>query len=399
VLQELNKVIQSEIKCKQFEHVILQTRTGMLGQLILFVLMYSLLVNSEIPNFILNTVVVLGVLVQVKRYLSYKRYIKSDRKNVESWIRHYIIEIFANSLVWVAVFVLMFIYLPNDYHYIAMAVAVGLSGGAIVTLGAIFKVYFFFTSPIILSVIVSVLVETDDLKLIVALATILGWSYLLLSAKKHSDFYSELIEQNMMVRASNKDALALLGRAGEYRDEDTGFHVERVAKSSYFLAIAFGIGQQRSQLISDASRLHDIGKIGISDLILLKPGKLTEDELKIMKNHARLGYEVLDKSSSEVFSVAKVIALSHHERWDGTGYPDGLAKDDIPLEARMVSICDVYDALTSERPYKKAWPAEKARDFIHENSGSMFDPSLVKAFDKAYVEIKNLKEVYPEEVA
>jgi two-component system response regulator RpfG len=177
-----------------------------------------------------------------------------------------------------------------------------------------------------------------------------------------------------------QETLFRLARAGEYRDSDTGNHVLRMARFSRLIAEGIGLDENRCSLIEMASPMHDIGKIGIPDNILLKPGKLDHEEFSIMKTHSLIGYHILKNSHSKYISLGAEIALSHHERYDGSGYPNGLKDKAIPIEARIVAVADVYDALTSERPYKKAWSNQEALEYIYSNKGSHFDPSCVEAF-------------------
>jgi len=177
-----------------------------------------------------------------------------------------------------------------------------------------------------------------------------------------------------------QETLFRLAKAGEYRDSDTGNHVLRMARFSRLIAEGMGLDENRCSLIEMASPMHDIGKIGIPDYILLKPGKLNHEEFSIMKTHCSIGYHILKSSHSKYISLGAQIALSHHERYDGSGYPNGLQGKAIPLDARIVALADVYDALTSERPYKKAWSSQDAVEFICANKGTQFDPGCVDAF-------------------
>jgi len=172
-----------------------------------------------------------------------------------------------------------------------------------------------------------------------------------------------------------------LGMAAEYRDEETGNHILRMSHICALLAEAVGWDEAQCDLILNASPMHDIGKIGIPDAILLKPGKLEPDEWEIMKSHATIGAKLLSGDESELFRMSQEIALSHHEKWDGSGYPSGLKGEEIPLSGRIAALADVFDALTSERPYKKAWSIEAALELIQENSGKHFDPNLVEVFE------------------
>ena len=171
-----------------------------------------------------------------------------------------------------------------------------------------------------------------------------------------------------------------LSKAAEFRDPETGAHIERMARFSALIAQRLGWPTERVERLELAAPMHDVGKVGIPDMILLKPDRLTATEFSIMKQHAQFGWEILKNSPSKLVRLASEIALSHHEKFDGSGYPNGLAGDAIPIEGRIVAVADVYDALTSTRPYKQAWSVEKAVDFLKEQSGKHFDPACVEAF-------------------
>lgn len=190
--------------------------------------------------------------------------------------------------------------------------------------------------------------------------------------------------------AREEEIIERLSRAIEYRDGDTGDHVSRVALISRMIGEAIGMSPSRCRMLYLAAPLHDIGKIGIADAILTKPGKLTDEEMARMREHVNIGARILERGTSELIRMAELIAQSHHERWDGTGYPDRLSGSDIPIEARIVAIADVFDALCSERPYKKAWPIEKAYAEIIRSSGTHFDPNCVAAFRSRWTEILSL---------
>ena len=179
---------------------------------------------------------------------------------------------------------------------------------------------------------------------------------------------------------SHRDAIFMLGKAGHYNDNDTGEHIWRMAAYSKVLASAMGWHITDAELLELAAPMHDTGKIGIPDAILCKPGKLNEMEWQIMQRHCQIGFEILSKSDAPIFQLAAKIALYHHEQWDGSGYPQGLKGTDIPESARIVAIADVFDALTMHRPYKEAWPVEKAILMIQEGAGKHFDPEIVSCF-------------------
>jgi len=190
----------------------------------------------------------------------------------------------------------------------------------------------------------------------------------------------EVRKATAALHQQEQEALVILSKAAEYRDPETGEHIIRMSHYSKLIARQLGLDKAEQELILEASPMHDVGKVGTPDKILLKPGKLDFDEFEIMKQHATYGYEILRQGSSHLLQVAAEIAISHHEKFNGKGYPNGLKGEDIPLRGRIVAVADVFDALTSERPYKKAWPVEKALNLIREESGEHFDPECVEAF-------------------
>lgn len=187
-----------------------------------------------------------------------------------------------------------------------------------------------------------------------------------------------------------------LGRAAEYRDNETGLHIMRMSNISALLGRKACMSDVECDLLLNASPMHDVGKIGIPDKILLKPGKLSADEWEIMKTHVQIGADILSGSESALMTMAHDIALTHHEKWDGSGYPNALEGEQIPLVGRIVALADVFDALTSERPYKAAWSVESAIEYIKEQSGKHFDPVLVHAFLSVLPDIMVIQEEYAE---
>jgi len=185
-----------------------------------------------------------------------------------------------------------------------------------------------------------------------------------------------------------------LGRAAEYRDNETGLHIVRMSNYSLLLAKAAGMDEGWCEHLMNASPMHDIGKVGIPDSILLKPGKLNADEFSAMQKHCEIGAKILSGKKSELLDMAHTIALTHHEKWDGTGYPQGLAGESIPLEARLVAVADVFDALTSMRPYKQAWTFDRAVAEIKSCSGCHFDPEVVNLFMREIDGVKTIHGQY-----
>ena len=201
-------------------------------------------------------------------------------------------------------------------------------------------------------------------------------------------------ERTHALEETRVEIIRRLGRAGEYRDNETGMHVVRMSKYCQRLALAAGISEAQAELLLLASPMHDIGKIGIPDAILLKPGKFDEHERKVMQQHTTIGAEIIGDHQSNLLRLARQIALTHHERWDGTGYPNGIAGEAIPIEGRIAAICDVFDALVSTRPYKRAWRVEDALGFIANESATSFDPGLVRIFLAISPEILEIGKFY-----
>ncbi len=203
-------------------------------------------------------------------------------------------------------------------------------------------------------------------------------------------------ERTYELNDTRLEIIRRLGRAAEYKDNETGLHVIRMSKYSQHIALAYGLSEDDAELILNAAPMHDVGKIGIPDKILLKPGKLDDQEWEVMKKHSEFGSRIIGKHSSVLLKNACLAAKSHHEKWNGKGYPEGLAGDKIPLISRIIAIADVFDALTSNRPYKKAWKVDDAFELINNESGEHFDPDLVESFIHVTPEILRIKEKYAE---
>jgi putative two-component system response regulator len=199
------------------------------------------------------------------------------------------------------------------------------------------------------------------------------------------------------LRATRLEIVQRLGLAAEYKDNETGLHVIRMSHFSRILGLAAGMTEAEADDLLHAAPMHDVGKIGIPDRILQKPGPLDPDEWKIMQSHATIGAEIIGDHPSGMLALARNIALTHHEKWDGSGYPKGLSGADIPLEGRITAIADVFDALTSVRPYKKAWTEEEALDFLVKQKGKHFDPNLVDLFIGQMPAIRAIRQRWAED--
>jgi putative two-component system response regulator len=199
-----------------------------------------------------------------------------------------------------------------------------------------------------------------------------------------------------VLERSYREAILMLGHAGHYNDSDTGAHIWRMAAYAGALALGFGWEKERSARLELAAPMHDTGKLGVPQSILRKAGALTADEWAVMKTHPQIGYEILNMSDAPVFQMAAEIALRHHEKWDGSGYPDGLIGEAIPESARIVALADVFDALSMKRPYKDAWPIEKIVSHIRASEGSHFDPAIIRAFEKTLPQLLEIHHQWTE---
>jgi putative two-component system response regulator len=217
----------------------------------------------------------------------------------------------------------------------------------------------------------------------------------LIKAERQLRRYSENLEkivsqQTEEIRETQGEMISRLFSALESRDEETGDHVRRIGLFSALFAQKLGWSRAQADEIRGAAPLHDVGKVGISDTILLKPGKLTDEEFAVMKTHTTIGASILNGSHYSVIQMAERIALGHHERWDGRGYPQGLAGEDIPMEARITAVADVFDALSNDRVYRKAMPHDKVMQIMHEGRGSHFDPNVFDVFIDSLPEVMDI---------
>ena len=201
------------------------------------------------------------------------------------------------------------------------------------------------------------------------------------------------------LRETRMQIIERLGRAAEYKDNETGLHVIRMSHYAQVLALAAGWSEVDAEELLAAAPMHDIGKIGIPDHILLKPGPLSPEEWAVMRSHPRIGADIIGEHRSTVLRLAREIALGHHEKWDGSGYPQGLAGEAIPASARIVAIADVFDALTTARPYKQAWTVEAAIEQVRKDAGKHFDPTLVELFMGVLPQVLAIRERWKEDDA
>lgn len=338
-------------------------------------------------------IILFARVVNAKKFINYaKKCFEPETEIIHKYTNLQMLIIMLVGLSWAMAFLLLFYANPTEnktgYHMIATACTAGIIAVAISVLGSVPKVFLAFAIPMATVHIAALtFLGGDQFHLYASIATLVGMTFIIASSKKFSEHFDFNVTQTQTIKDGELDLVHRLAKASEFRDEETGEHVNRMSYSCYLLAIEVGFSKEKADLIHYASSLHDIGKIGISDTILLKEGKFTPEEAKIMQQHPLIGARILDNSESEIIKLAKTIAEFHHEKMDGTGYPHGIKGEEIPIEARIASICDVFDALTSGRPYKAAWSNEKALAYIIEHSGTHFDTELVNAFMKIYPQI------------
>jgi len=237
----------------------------------------------------------------------------------------------------------------------------------------------------------------DQLEVLLRVSNLLKVHYYEKEIENQNKILEQKVEERTReIQETQLEILHKLGLAAEYKDNETGLHTMRMSRYSKVIAAALNYSQEECDLIFHASPMHDIGKIGIPDNVLLKPGKLDKEEWSVMQNHAKIGADILQNSNSKLLIVAHKIALTHHEKWDGSGYPNNLVGEDIPLCGRIVAVADVFDALTSVRPYKKAWTNEEAFKLLKDSKGSHFDPKVVDAFFSKIDKILEIQRKYQE---
>ncbi|PHR53392.1 MAG: hypothetical protein COA44_15320 [Arcobacter sp.] len=211
------------------------------------------------------------------------------------------------------------------------------------------------------------------------------------------DKLEEVKDLNKEIEDNQREAVFQMGVIGETRSKETANHVIRVAEYSYILAKAYGLDAKESDILRQASPLHDIGKVGIPDAVLNKPGRFNEEEREIMNAHAKMGYDMFIKLSGAIYQAAAHVSYEHHEKWDGSGYPRGLKGEDIHIYGRITAVADVFDALGSDRVYKKAWDDEGIFKLFKEESGSHFDPRLIELFFENLDEFKKVRDSFKDE--
>lgn len=321
--------------------------------------------------------------------------LSASEQHNQRWSFLYLSGALLTGIIWGSTAIFIHNSTELAYHALILASLLGLAGAGVATLGSIFPVYISFIAPLLTPIALWFYFQ-EDLFYQFALVIILMYAlYMIMAARTLSGSISSINQKNEEIQSTQLEILFRLGKAGEHRDNETGAHVNRMSHSCQLLALQAGLGESFAQTMLYASPMHDVGKIGIPDHILRKTDKLTPEERVIMESHVLIGKQILDGHSSDIMQTACRIAESHHERWDGTGYPHGLSGESIPIEARLTAICDVFDALTSVRPYKKAWSNQSATNYLKQESGKYFDPALVQHFIEILPDVIALRDEEP----
>lgn len=216
-------------------------------------------------------------------------------------------------------------------------------------------------------------------------------------ANQQLELEKQVMEKTKVLSETKLEIIKKLGIAAEYRDNETGAHIERMSNYCYYIALEYGMDEKNADILKNASPMHDVGKIGIPDMILKKPGKLSKEEMDVMKSHTKIGAKILGEHKSGILYYASKIALEHHEHYDGNGYPNGLKGDDIHIFSRITAIADVYDALMSKRPYKEPWNLLDTIEFIKDQRGKMFDPAIVDCFFNIIEQLEEIRKSHNDE--
>lgn len=363
----------------------------MLTVVVYTILSYSLVDQTTLLMWaLLQTIILAGRAYLVVQF----RRAEKTLPKPDTWLNYYIIGAGITGALWGIV-----IYLPaaTTLHiFFTACVLYALAGAGMFTLGNSFAQYMFFVIPLLSPLVLWLFFQTDVISLGLGLFTLIYLGYLIKAVKSYSQNFVDAIYHERKTQETQLDILNRLGMAIEFRDGETGAHVKRIGHYSRILAEAVALPPEQCDIIMQASPMHDAGKIGIPDNILLKQGQLDDDEWSVMKTHATIGENLLKNEESELMMTASRIAGSHHENWDGNGYPRGLSGQEIPLEGRITAICDVYDALTSKRPYKTVWTNDDAFKYLKENAGIKFDPELVDLFIKNRDQILHIRDLNPD---
>ncbi len=357
---------------------------ALIGHLFVILLVGYLLIDS-VPS----QIIFLGVgshffILTMRAYTIY-HYFKIQTsidtpEAINRWIKYYIVNTFLMGTAWGFSFLLFSYDIPVEQHFFLYAVLFGLAGAGVATLGTILSVYLSFILPMFSIFSLWLLSQDEKIYMIsvLLLFTVIGFYYF--AVRRYSTNFSKAIIEKDYAIQTQYEIIKRLSNISELKDYETSMHIIRMSYYTYILAQESGQDKDFTEDILHASAMHDIGKLAIPDYILLKAGPLNDEEWHMMKMHTEAGKMILEGSESKLIQLSESIAFSHHEKYDGSGYPRSLKGEEIPIEGRIAAIADVFDALVSVRPYKKKWSNEEAFAFIQEKSGTHFDPELVKHF-------------------
>ncbi|BBP42641.1 HD-GYP domain-containing protein [Thiosulfativibrio zosterae] len=395
----MTTILKNLITQRQFEYTLKEGRPSQAANLLLVAIFVYLLSQLGVATELIVLWVIGHILVSGHRIrmmftilpkighepIDHKRLYKQTR--ITFWLM---------GSLWGIAFLTITLLGQDAYTNLVLAVAIGYCGSGILSAAPSFMAYAAMNTPIVASIYLGFILQPTQATPIAIVIATLAFGFIFSSAYRFSQHFIGNVTRYHQIENAKQQVIHVLGRASEYRDEETGDHISRMSQNAYLLSKKIGFNEEEALRMRDASSLHDLGKIGIPDHILLKPGKLTPAEFEVMKTHPCIGHHILgDAQESATLELAKRICHSHHEKWDGTGYPEGLTAEQIPLEARIAAICDVFDALTSERPYKPAWSHEAALNYIIEQKNRHFDPELVEAFIAIHPERQQYKITEP----
>jgi putative two-component system response regulator len=363
----------------QLQQIYTMSKPGVFG-LTIVALVVGYLLRNHVDHLLLYGGLTAHLVILIFRVYVISLYKKMSTPNPQQWMLFFTFGTFLSGAAWGGLVIVLNETINIEYQYLLFAIIIGLAGAGIATLGIVFTTYLSFLLPMTLPILVWLLFQEGEIYHIGAGLYLLGIIYLSLTSFRVTNNQKSLTAKNAEIIETQLEIIKRLGVAGEYRDNDTGEHVARMSQNCQLLAQSLGYDTTFCQNILHASPLHDVGKIGISDLILLKPGKLDTTEFDKMQEHAQIGHSILSDHPSKIMQMAAVIAQTHHEKYDGSGYPKGLKAEQIPIEGRIAALCDVYDALSSKRVYKEAWSEDEVLEYITTQSGKHFDPLLVEHF-------------------
>jgi len=387
--KKINKIahkylFDATIKREALDQLIKHSYISIVGHLvILLVVIYVFFNIVPISRLLWGSIIHLIILLgRTYIIVYYPKLIKTSptKKSLNTYVRYQQIGIVFSGLAWGFSFLLFQNNIPHEYHFFMASILVGMGGIAITTLGFILSLYLLFIVPMFTVYALWFFIQGSELYTISAILLCGVTLFYYITAKRYNSNYYATILGREKAQHAQKEMVQRLSIASELKDNDTGMHITRMSQYAYLLALKVTKNKTYAQSISLASSMHDVGKIGIPDSILLKEGKLDKEEWETMQTHTLIGKKLLEDSQSELLQLCESVAYTHHEKYDGSGYPQGLRGTDIPIEGRITAITDVFDALVSKRPYKEPWTNEEAFTFLEKESGKHFDPELITHF-------------------